>query len=58
MQAITANAAQLVTSVNDKELKTIGEKIINRERIGFDEGVLLFEKATLPFAGALATQAS
>lgn len=45
---------QLVASVNDAELKNIGEKILARKRISFDEGVLLFEKASLPYVGALA----
>ena len=54
MQAITTNVEKLVESVNDKELKIIGGKIINRERLSFEEGVLLFEKASLPYVGALA----
>ena len=45
---------QLVASVTDAELKTIGEKILARKRISFDDGVLLFERAPLPFVGALA----
>lgn len=36
------------------ELKSIGEKIINKERLSEEDGVLLFEKASLPFVGALA----
>ncbi|HCL82959.1 MAG TPA: aminofutalosine synthase MqnE, partial [Chitinophagaceae bacterium] len=38
----------------DPALRAIGEKVINRQRIFFDEGLLLFEKAELPYAGALA----
>ncbi len=45
---------QLVASVDDAALRSIGEKVIARKRISFDEGVLLFEKATLPYVGALA----
>lgn len=45
---------QIVENVNDKELQQIGEKVLNNQRINFDEGVILFEKASLPYAGALA----
>jgi len=45
---------QVVAAVSDAALKSIGEKILARERISFDEGVLLFEKADLPYVGALA----
>ena len=38
----------------DKELSVIAEKVQNNERITDSEGLLLFEKASLPFAGALA----
>jgi len=44
----------LVDAEKNSELQRIGNKIIAGERIHFDEGVLLFEKASLPFAGALA----
>ncbi len=36
------------------ELKSIAEKVYKNERITFDEGVLLFEKAELSYLGALA----
>ncbi len=41
---------------NEKEqaLQYIGEKIIQGERISFEEGVILFEKGSLAFLGALA----
>ena len=45
---------QLVAVNNDTDLRNIGKKIIAGERINFDEGVLLFEKGSLPFLGALA----
>src|SRR5579862_1984793 len=45
---------QVVQNVTDADLKKIGEKVLARERINFDEGVLLFEKASLPFVGTLA----
>ena len=35
-------------------LQEIGYKIINNERLLFDEGVYLFEHASLPYVGALA----
>jgi aminodeoxyfutalosine synthase len=35
-------------------LQEIGHKIINNERLLFDEGVYLFEHASLPYVGALA----
>jgi aminodeoxyfutalosine synthase len=38
----------------DAILRKIGEKIINKERIYFDEGILLFEKGELPFLGSMA----
>lgn len=44
----------LVDAEKNSELQRIGNKIIAGERINFDEGVLLFEQASLPFAGALA----
>lgn len=44
----------LVDAEKNSELQRIGNKIIAGERIHFDEGVLLFEKASLPFAGTLA----
>jgi len=38
----------------DSALKRIADKVIAKERISFDDGVLLFKKAELGFAGALA----
>jgi len=38
----------------DTDLRQIAQKVQNHERITFDEGVLLYEKADLSFAGALA----
>ena len=51
------NMAQIQVIVNaqaDPILKTIGQKIIQNERISFEEGVALFEKSSLPYVGALA----
>ena len=36
------------------ELRAIVEKVENKERISFDDGVLLFEKADLGLLGVLA----
>ncbi|MBS1671877.1 MAG: radical SAM protein, partial [Bacteroidetes bacterium] len=44
----------IVSNTSNKELQLIGEKIINNQRINFNDGVLLFEKASLPYVGALA----
>jgi len=41
-------------STAPKDLQPIGEKILEKRRITPEEGMLLFEKGTLPFLGALA----
>jgi len=46
--------SRVVENQTDAALRKTGEKIINKERIFFDEGVMLFEKAGLPYVGALA----
>lgn len=38
----------------ENDLKSIADKIYNKERISEEEGLMLFEKASLPFVGALA----
>ncbi|MEI8142204.1 MAG: aminofutalosine synthase MqnE [Chitinophagia bacterium] len=51
------NKAQIQVVVNAQEdliLKSIGQKIIQNERISFEDGVALFEKSSLPYVGALA----
>ena len=45
---------KLVAAQPDEALRKIGEKVIARIRIHADEGLLLFEKAGLPYVGALA----
>ncbi len=45
---------QLIAAQPDAALRTIAHKIIARERITPEDGVLLFEKADAPFVGALA----
>lgn len=44
----------LVDAEKNQQLQSIGYKIINKERISFDEGVALFEQASLSYVGALA----
>jgi aminodeoxyfutalosine synthase len=44
----------LVDAEKNQQLQSIGYKIINKERISFDEGVTLFEEASLSYVGALA----
>lgn len=45
---------QVIAAEPDAALRTIANKIIARERITPEDGVLLFEKANAPFVGALA----
>lgn len=40
--------------VTDSSLRKIGEKVLRNERISDEDALLLFEQASLPFAGALA----
>lgn len=40
--------------IQDKTLRIIAEKVINSERISTDDGIVLFEQASLPLAGMLA----
>ena len=44
----------IIGAEKDSHLQTIGNKVIQNERLSFDEGVYLFEKASLPYVGALA----
>ena len=50
----TANIEIIIDSEKDTLLQKIGNKVIHNERISFEEGVYLFEKASLPYVGALA----
>ncbi len=54
MVATYHHIERLIKQEKDSEIKNIGYKIVNNERISFDDGVLLFEKASLPYVGALA----
>ncbi len=46
--------ATLVAVEKDVDLKRIGEKVLDKTRISFEEGVTLFEKGSLSYLGALA----
>lgn len=46
--------SRLVALEKNADLKKIGEKILNKERISFEDGVLLFEQGSLSYLGALA----
>jgi aminodeoxyfutalosine synthase len=50
----TAQIQVVVDAQEDLILKAIGQKIIQNQRISFEDGVALFEKASLPYVGALA----
>jgi len=50
----TAQIQVVVDAQEDLTLKAIGQKIIQNERISFEDGVALFEKSSLPYVGALA----
>lgn len=45
---------QVIAAEQDPYLKAIAEKVLRRERITPEEGIVLFEKGNLPFVGALA----
>lgn len=51
---MSASIDTLINFTKDGSLKNIAEKIKNGERISDEECMLLFEKADLPFVGALA----
>jgi aminodeoxyfutalosine synthase len=44
----------IISSEKNKLLRQIGEKVIHRQRLNEQDGLLLFEQASLPYAGALA----
>ena len=44
----------ILENEKNNELRRIGEKIINQQRISPEDGLLLFEKGSLSFLGALA----
>ncbi|SEA42752.1 aminodeoxyfutalosine synthase [Arachidicoccus rhizosphaerae] len=54
MTETISGVEQLISSEKDAALRKIGEKILAEQRISFQEGITLFEKASLGFAGGLA----
>jgi aminodeoxyfutalosine synthase len=44
----------LINATKDPELKLIAQKVKDQQRITKEEGVILFEKGSLPFVGTLA----
>ena len=54
MMTVLHDAAQLVAATKDEDLQRIGNKIINKQRISYDDGVILFQKGSLSYLGALA----
>ncbi|OQP52471.1 aminofutalosine synthase MqnE [Niastella populi] len=51
---MSTNIQQVIAAEKDPALRVIGEKIVNKQRISPEDGLLLFEKGGLPFVGALA----
>ncbi len=51
---MSTNIQQVIAAEQDPALRIIGEKIVNKQRISPEDGLLLFEKGGLPFVGALA----
>ena len=45
---------KLIAAESDQALRTIAEKVVRKERISPEDGIYLFEHASLPFVGALA----
>jgi aminodeoxyfutalosine synthase len=54
MISIIKDPIEIVSLTTNQDLKRVGEKILNKERISFDDGVLLFEKGSLSYLGLLA----
>jgi len=52
MESLSPQA--IVAATSDIQLQQIGEKILRKERLSFNDGVALFEKASLSWLGALA----
>jgi aminodeoxyfutalosine synthase len=51
---INASIESIIANETDKELQSIGEKIASDQRISEQDGLLLFERGSLSFLGALA----
>ncbi|CAN5472920.1 aminofutalosine synthase MqnE [soil metagenome] len=54
MAATISSVREIVNATNDSDLRRIGEKILTKQRINFDDGITLFEKGSLAYLGALA----
>jgi len=54
MTAAKSSIEEIIESEKNNSLQQIGEKIFNSQRINEEEGLLLFEQASLPYVGALA----
>jgi len=54
MIPLITDPTEIVSYTTNQDLKKIGKKILNKERISFDDGVLLFEKGSLSYVGLLA----
>ncbi len=49
-----ASVESIISAEKNINLKNIGEKILQKQRLSVDEGLVLFEKASLVYVGALA----
>jgi aminodeoxyfutalosine synthase len=54
MQNIQTGIEAIIDSTTDGQLRSIAQKVKNKERLTEEEGMILFEKGELPFVGALA----
>ncbi|MFM1875681.1 MAG: hypothetical protein RL266_1418, partial [Bacteroidota bacterium] len=50
----TNGLEHILSSTLDTKFKTIARKVLDGERISFDEGVFLYEKGELAYLGSLA----
>ncbi|HYE54223.1 MAG TPA: aminofutalosine synthase MqnE [Chitinophagaceae bacterium] len=51
---IKTSVETIIANEKDKSLQSIAEKIVSKERISEEDGLLLFERGSLSFTGALA----
>ena len=51
---VAAPIEKIISEIKNKQLQAIGEKVLIQQRITPEEGLLLFEKGTLAYLGALA----
>ncbi len=49
-----SDPSAIVAATHDPQLALVGEKILRKERISFEDGVTLFEKGSLAWLGAMA----